>query len=263
MAERLRAVDEMKSTFLNAVSHELRTPLTSVLGYAATLERNDVGLSREQEREFVRYLARNARKLDRLLGDLLDLDRVTRGVLEARRERTDVAALVRRVLDDIYIGDRDVHLEAEPLVAELDAPKVERIVENLVANVAKHTPTSTPVWVRVWGEGEAVVIAVEDTGAGIPDEQKEAIFQPFEHGQPLEVHHYAPGAGVGLSLVARFAEMHGGRAWVEDRPGGGSSFRVSLPADWEAGGADVRRPTDTQGGGGEPGGDPPRGPEDG
>jgi signal transduction histidine kinase len=109
----------------------------------------------------------------------------------------------------------------------VDAAKVERIVENLLANTARHTNEEAGIWVRVAPEGDGVMIAVEDGGAGVPDDLKEAIFEPFRQG-PQRSHH-SPGVGVGLSLVARFAELHGGRAWVEDRPGGGAAFRVFLP----------------------------------
>jgi signal transduction histidine kinase len=104
---------------------------------------------------------------------------------------------------------------------------VERIVENLVINASKHTPSGTAVRVSVRRQGEGVLIVVEDEGSGVPDYMKEAIFRPFERG--TDARRNSAGTGIGLSLVSRFAELHGGRAWVEDRAGGGSSFRVFLP----------------------------------
>jgi signal transduction histidine kinase len=225
---RLRALDEMKNTFLEAVSHELRTPLTTILGSALTLEREDVELDRQEVRDLVRRMASNARKLNTLLSDLLDLDRLSRGITEPKRQPTDVAALVRRVVEETeQAEDRRVQLDAETVEAWVDAAKVERIVENLVVNAIRHTPAGTNVWVRVSGARGGALIAVEDSGQGIPDSEREAIFEPFRQlpsGQP-----HSPGVGIGLSLVARFAEIHGGRAWVEDRPGGGASFKVFLP----------------------------------
>jgi len=225
---RLRALDEMKNTFLEAVSHELRTPLTTILGSALTLEREDVGLDRQEVRDLVRRMASNARKLDTLLSDLLDLDRLARGITEPKRQPTDVAALVRRVVEETeQAEERRVQLDAETVEAWVDAAKVERIVENLVVNAIRHTPAGTSVWVRVSPARGGALIAVEDSGQGIPESEREAIFEPFRQlpsGQP-----HSPGVGIGLSLVARFAEIHGGRAWVEDRPGGGASFKVFLP----------------------------------
>jgi signal transduction histidine kinase len=223
----LRSLDEMKNAFLSAVSHELRTPLASVLGYAVTLEEQDLNLSAEERREAIERLAVNARKLHRLLEDLLDLDRLGRGIVDPRRQAVDVGALARRVLEETDLGERPVELDAGLVTAELDGPKVERIVENLVMNAARHSPPSTPVRVAVRAERDGVLIAVEDRGVGVPDQLTEDVFGPFVRGPERPA--YSPGAGIGLSLVARFAELHGGRAWVEDRPGGGASFRVFLP----------------------------------
>ncbi len=229
VSRRLLALDEMKNTFLEAVSHELRTPLSAILGFALTLERTDVSLSEERSKELVGRLAANARRLDRLLSDLLDLDRLARGILEPRRRAVDVGELARQVVDaSEALRGRHVEVDAVQAVAWVDGAKVERIVENLAANAIRHTPEGTPVWVRVRRDGEGVLIAVEDAGDGVPPHLQEAIFEPFRQGP--QTRSYSPGVGVGLSLVLKFAELHGGRAWVEDREGGGASFRVWLPS---------------------------------
>ncbi|HET7235864.1 MAG TPA: ATP-binding protein [Actinomycetota bacterium] len=226
--QRLRALDEMKNTFLEAVSHDLRTPLTSILGSAVTLEQAGLDIPREDAVDLLRRIAANARKLERLLGDLLDLDRLQRGIVAPQRRPTDVGALVREVVDEFELSDdRVVHVDAGELTAAVDAAKVERIVENLLANAVRHTPPASQIWVSAGREGTDVLLVVEDEGDGVPDHLKDAIFEPFRQAPgPARV---SPGVGVGLSLVARFAELHGGRAWVQDRPGGGSSFRVLLP----------------------------------
>jgi signal transduction histidine kinase/transcriptional regulator with GAF, ATPase, and Fis domain len=228
--QRLRALDEMKNTFLEAVSHDLRTPLTSILGSALTLEQGAETLSPEDSIDLIHRVATNARKLERLLADLLDLDRLQRGIIAPQRRPTDVGALVRHVVaeSDLLAG-REVVVDAPSVVLQLDAAKVERIVENLVANAARHTPEGSSLWVRVQPEDQGVTIVVEDQGPGVPAELREAVFEPFRQGPAKESTH-SPGVGVGLSLVARFAELHGGRAWVEERAGGGASFRVFLPA---------------------------------
>jgi PAS domain S-box-containing protein len=228
--ERLRALDELRNTFLHAVSHELRTPLAAVLGFALTLERQEVQLPEADRQEIIRRLAANARKLDQLLSDLLDLDRLDRGIVEPRRRATDVEALVRRtVANSDVLATRVVRVEvgAEVGPVAVDGSKVERIVENLLANAARHTPAASPIWVVVEGRDGGVLIRVEDEGPGVPGHLRETIFRPFEQGPDAPRH--SPGVGIGLSLVAKFAELHGGRAWVEDRPGGGASFRVFLP----------------------------------
>jgi signal transduction histidine kinase len=229
-AERLQALDDMKNAFLQAVSHELRTPLTSILGFALTLqnaERGDAELPREVRGDLVDRLASNAKRLEGLLSELLDLDRVARGLLEPRRQIADVASLVRDVVDGVEKGDRQVEMRTRPTVIAVDGPKVERIVENLVYNAIKYSGPESPIVVIVEPYQQGVLLAVEDGGPGVPDALKEAVFQPFRQGPNRSPH--SPGTGIGLSLVVRFAELHGGRAWVQDRPGGGASFRVYLP----------------------------------
>ena len=225
--QRLRALDEMKNTFLEAVSHDLRTPLTSILGSAVTLEQAGLELPREDAVDLLQRIASNARKLERLLSDLLDLDRLQRGIITPQRRRTDVGALVRDAVTEFeQLGGREVLFDSPPLPADVDPPKVERIVENLLSNATRHTPSDRRIWARVERVEDGVLLTVEDEGDGVPDDLKDEIFEPFRQGPgPATT---SPGVGVGLSLVARFAELHGGRAWVEDRPGGGASFRVLL-----------------------------------
>ena len=228
-AIQLRALDEMKTTFLHAVSHELRTPLATIMGVALTLERHDLSLSTEDRLDLIRRLAANARKLARLLSDLLDLDRLDRGMLDPKRVPTDMRQLLARVVHESDLAaDHVVEVEATSFVASIDPSKVERIVENLLLNAVRHTPVGTRVWVWAEPKDEGVLIAVDDAGPGVPADLREEIFGTFVRGPKANGH--SAGVGIGLSLVARFAEFHGGRAWVEDRPGGGASFRVFLPA---------------------------------
>ena len=224
---RLRALDDMKNTFLEAVSHELRTPLTSILGSALTLEHAS-SLATEDASDLIARIATNARKLERLLSDLLDLDRLQRGILTPQLRESDVSEIVREAVRDSGVPDhRTVAVDDTSVVAWVDPAKVERIVENLVANAVRHTPPDAHVWIHVQPKQGGVIISVEDDGPGVLDAEKERIFEPF--GQGSGSGGPSPGVGVGLSLVARFAELHGGRAWVEDRPGGGACFRVLLP----------------------------------
>jgi PAS domain S-box-containing protein len=229
-AERLRALDEMKNTFLEAVSHDLRTPLTSILGSALTLEQSRLEMPATDALDLVHRVAANARKLERLLGDLLDLDRLQRGIVSPQRRATDVGALIARVLAEVENPDgRALDVEVGLLTATIDGPKVERIVENLVANALRHTPPETHVLVWAHAVDGGIEIGVDDAGPGVPAEARESIFEPFEQ-RPGPTSGHSPGVGIGLSLVQRFAALHDGRAWVEPRDGGGSSFRVFLPS---------------------------------
>jgi PAS domain S-box-containing protein len=229
-SQRLRALDEMKNTFLEAVSHDLRTPLTSILGSALTLEQSALSLPREDALDLIGRIAANARKLERLLSDLLDLDRLQRGIITPQRRSTDLDALVRHCVaeTDLEAG-REITVDVSRATVEVDAAKVERIVENLLSNAIRHTPASAQVWVRAHEQDGGILLIVEDAGPGISEDLREAVFEPFRQA-PGSASMHSPGVGVGLTLVRRFAELHGGRAWVEPRDGGGASFRVFLPA---------------------------------
>ena len=228
-AEHLRTLDELKSGFLQAVSHDLRTPLASVLGISLTLQRGRGRLDPADTEDLLGRLAANARRLDRILTGLLDLDKLDRGIVELRREPVDLAGLVAGVVSEASdeLGAHPVSLELLPIQVLADAAKVERVVENLLANAARHTDPGTPIWVRVAPLDQGALLCVDDAGPGIPAEQRESIFRPFQRGPAGAT--YAPGSGVGLALVAQIASLHDGQAWVEDRAGGGASFRVLLP----------------------------------
>lgn len=226
--QRLIALDRLKNTLLHTLSHDLKEPLTAILGAASTLERLDLELDPQARADLLRTLVERTKGMNSLLTDLLDLDRLDRGILEPRRFPVDLDALVRRLVDATEaLRDHQVAVVSERCMINVDATKIERMVQNLLVNAARHTPSGSRIWVRVWSGEAGCTVAVEDDGPGVPDGLKEAIFEPFRRG-PEQA---SPGSGIGLSLVARFAELHHGLAWVEDREGGGSSFRFFLPAE--------------------------------
>ncbi len=225
VTERHRA-ETVRDNILSAVSHELRTPLTSIVGFALTLEGRP-GLAEESRQEMTSQLVTQALRLEHLLKDLLDVDRLRHGLMPVTIERTDVATLVEHVVAGVDTSDgRAVEVRTMPVVAEIDPAKLERIVENLVTNALKHTPPETRVSVSVASDNHVLLLRVDDSGPGIADDQKQEIFEPFARGNGSSD---APGTGIGLALVAQFAALQGGKAWVQDIPGGGASFRVSLP----------------------------------
>lgn len=227
-AERLVRLDALKNAMLSTLSNDLRAPLTAILAAANALQRPELELERDEARDLLAQMASRARRMERLLNDLVDLDRLGRGILEPNRFPVDLAALVAGVVEGCEVLEgRRVELDVQPVTAAVDAPKVGRIVENLLLNVARHTPGGSSVWIRVRQSPEGALIQIDDDGPGVPDHRKASLFGGFQ--RTPDAPSVAAGGGIGLALVARFAELHGGRAWVEDRDGGGSSFRVLLP----------------------------------
>lgn len=221
--EALRRADELKNTFLRTVSHDVRTPLTAVLSAAKLLE-DDSELTEEQRVQFTRMIVRNSHKIRRLLDDVLDIERLTRGDgLAPICESVNVRAVVRSVIEEVNSSGRTIDVDCSVGTIFADRIQFERTLYNLIGNAIKHTDSE--ITVRTWRDDGGTVLAVDDAGPGVPEDLKQAIFEPFRRATD----EHTPGTGVGLSLVAEFARAHGGRAWVEDRPGGGASFRVFFP----------------------------------
>jgi PAS domain S-box-containing protein len=221
----LSASDEAKTFAMQAVSHDIRTPLAAILGLAITLENKAGSMSAKEIRDLSSRIVQNSRRLDRIVTDLLDLDRLQRGGLAANLRPVDLGSLVRHLVTRTEaVTERRLQLDSGPVRVRADATMVERIVENLLTNAVKHTPGDSRIWVRVERTDEGALIAVEDDGPGVEPEERERIFEPFTQGATPG----PGGAGIGLALVAKFAALHDGRAWVQERAGGGASFRVLL-----------------------------------
>ncbi len=218
-----REYDDLKDAFLRVVTHDLQGPLASIAGLATVLTASESTMDAAAQREVLLRIAWQTHRLQRMVDIFLDLDRLYHGSEAAARRPTDLVALIRQVVRTVDLGDRPLEVEAETPLAAVDPDQVERILENLLANAVAHTPTDTPVWVRVTGD-DVMSIVVEDAGPGVPDHLKKTVFELFRTGDPG-----VRRGGAGLWVVNRLAELHGGRAWVEDRQGGGASFRVLLP----------------------------------
>jgi PAS domain S-box-containing protein len=236
---KMQAVDEAKTAIVHAASHDLRAPLSSLLGFALTLQARFDELGSSDRREILDRMVNAARRLDRgLESDLIEIERISSGVVGPVRVPTDLSALARLVANSVDKRDHDILLDVDQVTIDIDPVKVERIIENLLSNAVKHTPPGSHIWLKLFRDARNASIVVEDDGPGIAEDEQSSIFEAFQRGEGTET---TPGMGVGLSLVQRLAELHGGHAWVERRPGGGASFVVTLPADAsaEAAGDDV------------------------
>jgi len=244
IADLSRARDEAeagsraKSLFLANVSHELRTPLALILGPIRRLLTQ--GVHGEDTRRDLETVERNAQALLKHVSDLLDVAKLEAGRMELDPSRFDLVELVRRTasLFDAVAREREVELSVEgpdSLALMADPAKLERVLLNLLSNAMKFVPDGGRVRVGLRVEGDAVVLAVEDNGPGVPVPLRAAIFEPFRRGDDSTTRRFG-GTGLGLAIARELVERHGGRIEVGDGADGGALFRVKLPFAPEAAG---------------------------
>lgn len=228
----LAQANEAKSEFLGHVSHELRTPLTAMVIAADTLADPEIGpLPDEEVRSIAERIIGDGRYLLALIDDLLDLTRIEAGRLELRPRTGPIAPMLREAADAVghLAGDKGVEVEVpatDGIEVHADPLRVRQVMTNLLSNALKFTPQGGRVWIEVVPGPDGLTVAVHDTGTGIQPEDHERIFAPFEQA-PNAV----GGAGLGLAISRRLAEMHGGTLTVRSAPGEGSTFMLSLPPE--------------------------------
>ncbi len=227
-AEALRRSDAIKTAVLRSVSHDLRSPLMAILTSAGALARRDFDLDQTDRREFVETILGEAERLDRVVGNLLDLSRLQAGAAQPEPEVWTIDDVVVRALDEVgeTAGRMEVALPEESPAVRVDVHQIERVLVNLIENALRYSPVSEPVRVQVSATASEVLVRVVDRGPGISPTELERIFEPFQRGSRSgEVR----GAGLGLAIARGFAEANGGRVWAESRQGQGASFVLALP----------------------------------
>ena len=229
-----RAAERLKEEFFALVSHELRTPLTSIAGYLELVLDPDESELDEIQRHFLGVVERNAKRLQRLVGDLLFVAQFEAGKLSLETAPThieDVAAesveSARPQADELGI-ELQLQADAVPSVNG-DAGRLGQTFDNLISNALKFTPAGGRVDVRVLDRGDRVVIEVEDTGLGIPDNEQGRLFERFFRSSAATAQ-AIPGVGLGLSISRAIVEGHGGSIGVRSREGHGTTFTVELLA---------------------------------
>ena len=227
-ADRLRVSDEVRVAFLRATSHELRTPLTVVAGLTDTLRRRHRDLPADDVDQLLERVGRNADRLMQLIEDLLDVDRLSSGLVRADQRPVALHELVEDMTQRSDLEGRSLETDLEPVTITGDRAKLERVVSNLVANASRHCRPEGQVRVALRTRENAAVLRVEDDGEGIPPGYEERIFEPFVQG-PDRHHAASPGTGLGLTLSQQFVELHGGTITASNRPEGGARFEVVLP----------------------------------
>jgi signal transduction histidine kinase len=232
--EKLVDLNRMKDVFLSTASHELKTPLSSVIAYAELLDDNEGKLSREQSREFVGRLRGEAMRLLGLIEDILDLSRLESGKMVLKTRAVTLEEVARgavetsRMMAKRYGVTLESEMDATQPPQLLDEVKIRQVVVNLLVNAIKFSPSGGTVVLRTREDGKFVRLEVSDTGPGVPPEKATHIFELFGQGTD-EDHGVRGGLGIGLHLVKRLTELHGGNVGLISRPGQGSTFWVRLP----------------------------------
>lgn len=226
----LKELDRIKSEFVSTVSHDLRTPLTTILGYVSLLDR--VGPLNEQQQEFVQKVKSSIEDITALISDLLDLGRIEAGYgLEMEPVQLDeiIEEAVEAFRPVAEEKRQDLRWERRQLpVINGNPRRLRQVLDNLLSNAVKYTPEGGWVAVEAFEDNRHVVVRVSDNGIGIPLEDQPYIFERFYRVQ-TDATQDIRGTGLGLSIVKSVVEKHGGRVWVESRPGVGTTFTFVLP----------------------------------
>ena len=230
-AELLSAADKLQTALLNSISHDLRTPLVSITGALSTLEQDDRRLDDSTQRSLVRTAREEADRLNRLVGNLLDMTRLEAGALKVKREPCDAEDLIGTALGQMEerLRGRNVLVQVEPDTSLISADFVliVHVLTNLLDNALKYSPPGSPLEVQARTAGKAVQIAVMDRGIGIPKGDLERVFGKFYRVQRPE---QVTGTGLGLAICKGIVEAHDGQIWAEEREGGGTCIMLMIPA---------------------------------
>ncbi|HVR42708.1 MAG TPA: ATP-binding protein [Thermoanaerobaculia bacterium] len=228
---RLVRLERVRRDFLTDFSHEVRTPLAGLRSAIETLEGGRV--SAEDEEQLRRIAIRQLARLERLVEDVSELNRIESGELELQKQDVDLLELLRDLADDFRdlaaSSGIEIAIEGEPVRELADAQRIEQVISNLLDNAIKFSPRGSRVTLAAGRTAEGSVITVRDQGEGITPEEQARIFHRFyrvDRSRSQRV----PGSGLGLSIAKHLTALHGGRIEVESEPGRGATFRVVLPA---------------------------------
>jgi signal transduction histidine kinase len=229
--ERLRELDRLKDEFVSTVSHELRTPLTSIRGYLELLLA-DTGLDEEQRR-FLAVADRNSERLLGLVNDLLLVAEIDAGKLALDLRRVDLREIVAECVESSQPAAAAKGIELSLRTSQLpelegDPARLAQVLDNLLSNALKFTQPGGRVEVRLGTVDGTAVVEVEDTGLGLPEPDREQLFQRFFRSSEA-ARNAIPGTGLGLAIAKAIVERHGGRIELESAPGVGTTVRVELP----------------------------------
>jgi len=222
--------ERLRTALLSSLSHDLRTPLSVITGAASSLRERGDQLAPETRRELLESVLEQAQRMNRLIGNLLNMIRVETGTLQVQKEWQSLEDPIGVAL--IRLGDRmaqhpvKVNLAPDLPLVPFDAVLLEQVFINLLENAAKYTPPGTEVEIAAEPAPGAVVVSVMDRGPGLPPGEQDRIFEKFYRAPEVLP---TGGVGLGLTICRGIITTHGGRMWAENRPDGGAIFRFTLP----------------------------------
>src|SRR5688500_15397042 len=223
----------IRNTLLSGVSHELRTPLAAITGAASTLIETGEQLPAASRTELLDTIYAEAERMERLISNLLEMTRLESGELVIKQDWVSLQELVGSALHRLErsLVGRDVRIDVPddvPLVL-VDGVALEQVIVNLIDNALQYTPAGTPIEISVRRVERDVTLEVADRGPGLPAGAEDRVFEKFFRSHPATRGTRGRGIGLGLAICRAVVESHGGRIAASNRPGGGASFRVTLP----------------------------------
>ncbi len=231
----MQELDHLRSELIGNVSHELRTPLGLIKAASATLLAEDVEFDQQTQRILLQGIDEETDRLEHIVNNLLDLSRMEQGGLNLDRSPTDIGQLIRKVIEVMQVQTIDqpamrvvYDFPAQPLVADIDAKRIEQVLRNLLHNAVKYSPEGGTITIKGQRDKHQLLITVSDQGIGIPSTDLKKVFERFYRVEN-EIARDVSGAGLGLAISRGIVEAHGGCMWVESSLGEGSTFYFSLP----------------------------------
>jgi two-component system sensor histidine kinase KdpD len=226
--------ERMRNSLLSAVSHDLRTPLSAIIGAGSTLLENESTLETKSRHELIVSILDESERLNRLVANLLDMTRLQAGALVVHKQWQPVEEVIGAALARLsrQLVDHPVttNITADLPFVPLDDLLIQQVLVNLLENAIRHTPTATPIDISARKEENFVVIEVADRGPGLPPDDLSRLFEKFYQAVNSQ---NRTGAGLGLAICRGIVQLHGGTIEANNRPGGGASFRFTLPIEGE------------------------------
>jgi signal transduction histidine kinase len=226
------AYEEVLRDFINITSHELRHPITLMKGYSEVLKSFGDELDEATRRKALDAIDKGTVRLNKLISELLDTSRIERGTFTIYKQEVDLATLAATVVEEMqaksvahpFLLDMPPGLEG----CRADPEKLTQLLVIMVENAAKYSPPDGEITIRARPRGQGVLVSVTDRGPGIPEEERDRVFDRlYQVGDAI--YHSTPGIGLGLYIARKIVEAHGGRIWYEPAPEGGSVFNFTLP----------------------------------